>query len=311
MSRPAAKTWVDHVGDFVIHLGEEERSPHTISNYKTDVESFGRWYQARHGEPPELSSLSKGDLIGWKSHIELTGGRKGPAAPASINRRLSAMKKFITWAQAQNLAADFTAPKRVKVQAQSEPRSLKWEERAALLQAVADYGTPRDVLVIRLGIEAGLRVSEMASLLGTGVVISPRKAELIIKGKGHKFRVVPMTMALKNAFLAHDYQRYLGLPEPVLIGVRGALSIRGLQFLAEKYARLADLGGKKRGIDDFSIHCLRHTCCYWLLNHPKEKKRVTLEEAAYLMGHSDVNTTRLYATPHKEQLAARMMERDE
>jgi integrase/recombinase XerC len=312
MSRSAAKSWAGHVDEFIAHLASEERSDHTIRNYQDDVKAFGAWYQTQYGEPPELGAVAKIDLVRWKEHIDLWGGRKGSrAAPATTNRKLAAMRKLIAWAKEQGLNPGFTPPKPVKVQVQPEPRSLTWDERTALIHAVEEFGTPQHQLIIRLGIDAGLRVHEMAGLLGSDLTLSERKSTMTIRGKRGKQRTVPMTQVLRKAFFAHGYQRYIGQKVHILRGPRGPLTIRGLQWIAEKFAGLAPVTKKQRGIPDFSIHCLRHTAAYWMLNHPKKEQRFTLQETAHILGHSDINVTRLYVTPHEEEIGEWMAQRDD
>jgi integrase len=186
------------------------------------------------------------------------------------------------------------------------------QERGALLRAVEADNDPQHILIMRLGLDGGLRASEMTGLLGTDVIVSARKGVLNVRGKGRKYRVVPMTPALKEAFKAHRCARYVGKPVRVLVGRRGPLTIRGCQDIANRYAGRARVPGKKQaGIPDFSIHTLRHTAAWWMLNHPRPEKRLNPFEVAQIMGHSDVKVTMQYARSHSEQLIERVTNLDD
>ena len=68
-------SWDDLVARFLAFLQDEERSPHTIRNYKDDLASFAAWHRSRSGDGPEPGSLAKRDLVDWRQSVEATGGR--------------------------------------------------------------------------------------------------------------------------------------------------------------------------------------------------------------------------------------------
>jgi site-specific recombinase XerD len=92
MTEPA---WPDLVDRFTAHLEEEERSEHTLRNYRDDLNAFARWYRGQHDADPELGTLSKRDVVDWKGSIEATGGRGGGRAELpTVNRKLAAIRSF-------------------------------------------------------------------------------------------------------------------------------------------------------------------------------------------------------------------------
>ena len=258
-------TWSDRVDQFVAYLRDEERSEHTRRNYRDDLLAFAAWYrQGNAEEEPELHRLGKRDFLDWKEHVEKQGrkdreGNIHAAALATVNRKLAAVRSFVRWAQELGLASPFDPPKPRKRHGQRKPKSLEPEERKALLKAVEARHDTRDILLIRIGLEAGLRVSEMAALLWSDVKISERKGEMRVEGKGNKERTVNLTKTLRHAFLEHGYQRHRGKDRPVLEGQRGGLSVRGLQDIVERLARITRVG-KRVGLDGCTAHTLRHTC---------------------------------------------------
>jgi integrase/recombinase XerC len=311
MTRAAstAPSWSDRVDQFLEHLRQEERSEHTRRNYRDDVLAFSDWYRDENRqEEPELSRISKSDILGWKEHIEKHGradrqGTYHPAALATVNRKLSAMRAFLGWARELGyIDPRVDAPKPRKRHGRPRPKSLEPEERKALIRAVEARHDTRDVLLIRIGLEAGLRVSEMASLRWSDVKISERKGELRVRhGKGNKERTVDLTKTLRNAFLEYGYQRHHGKDKAVLEGQRGPLSVRGIQDIVERLAAITRVG-KRIGLEGCTVHTLRHTCADWLLN----EVNLSVPEVAEILGHSDLKTTMVYLAPHKGRLADRM-----
>jgi site-specific recombinase XerD len=77
----------------------------------------------------------------------------------------------------------------------------------------------------------------------------------------------------------------------LLIGKRGGrLKARGVERVIESL-------GKQSGVE-VTPHVLRHTFAKNLVD-----AGVTLEKVAMLLGHSNLNTTRIYITPSQADLA--------
>jgi integrase/recombinase XerC len=309
VSDPTRPSWADCLDQFLTHLRDEEKSAHTQRNYRDDLLTFAAWYRDHNGgDDPELARIAKRDILDWKDHVEKQGGRQDrqgkphAAALATVNRKLSAVRSFVRWAQELGLSQAFEPPKPRRRQGRSKPKSLEPDERRALIRTVEARGDTRDILLIRTGLEAGLRVSEMAALRWSDVKISERKGTVLVRhGKGNKERTVDLTKSLRTAFLEHGYQRHRGKDKPVFDGQRGGLTVRGIQDIVERLAGITRLG-KRVGLDGCTVHTLRHTCADWLLN----EVGLSVPEVAEILGHSDIKTTMIYLAPHQGRLADRM-----
>jgi integrase len=83
-------------------------------------------------------------------------------------------------------------PKQVKEQ-RPGIRWLNRPEQHGLLRRIERYGDLRDLGAIKVLLNTGLRVSELANLLWSDVEISDRKGSLIVRsGKGTKRRTIPL-----------------------------------------------------------------------------------------------------------------------
>jgi site-specific recombinase XerD len=302
--------WTNRVDQFCAHLEtEEERSSHTRRSYRDTLLAFASWYRQQHGEDPELARIDKRDALDWKDHIERNGradrqGNVKPAALATVNRKLSALRMFVRWAKDQGLADPrLDAPRPRKRHGRPKPKSLEPDERKALLKKVEGQGDTRDILLIRTGLEAGLRVAELAALHWSDVKITERKGSLTVRhGKGNKQRAIDLTKSLRHDFLEHGYERNRGKDKPVFTNSHGkGLSVRGIQDIVERLAATTRVG-KRIGLDGCTAHTLRHTCADFLLN----EVGLSVPEVAEILGHSDLKTTMVYLAPHTGRLADRM-----
>jgi integrase len=172
------------------------------------------------------------------------------------------------------------------------------------LKKAEGQGETRDILLIRTGLEAGLRVAELAGLHWSDVKITERKGRLTVRhGKGNKQRTIDLTKSLRHAFLEHGYERNRGKDKPVFENAHGkGLSVRGIQDIVERLAATTRVGRRPVGLDGCTAHTLRHTCADWLLN----EVGLSVPEVAEILGHSDLKTTMVYLAPHQGRLADRM-----
>jgi integrase len=167
------------------------------------------------------------------------------------------------------------------------PAFYEFEDYARLVDAAARIGT-KELLVVLLGGDAGLRRGEMIGLRWTDVDL--RRGHLRIEQaqwkhtvdtpKSGKGRVVPMTNALAAALQKHRHLR----GERVLCLEDGAPApghtVRDWLEASQRRAGLAVMG---------SLHKLRHTFCSHLAMRGAPPKAIQ-----ELAGHESLTTTLRY-----------------
>jgi integrase/recombinase XerC len=273
---------VDWRAGFREHLEEEERSDNTVNSYLSDLDIFAKWFKKTQGDfaPNLVTAL---DLRDYKREL------LQKSKPGTINRKLSALSTFLVWAKDAGLIHSIPKiPKQVKEQ-RPGIRWLSRLEQHALLRRIERYGSERDLGVIKVLLNTGLRVSELADLLWSEVEISDRKGSLIVRsGKGAKRRTIPLNKDARSGFLLLGYDSNQGIDKPVMIGQRGSMTRRGIENLVEKY---------RGDLDGFSCHSLRHTFCKNLVDGG-----IGLEKVAALAGHESLETTRRYCQPSYHDL---------
>lgn len=114
--------------------------------------------------------------------------------------RRSALRSFYGWAVATGMTEGNPAELLPRVgESKPKPRPAPDSMWAALL-AAAD---PRVTLMARLAGEAGLRRAEVARVRGDDVVDDIVGSSLVVRGKGGKQRLVPLTAGLAAAVRAY------------------------------------------------------------------------------------------------------------
>jgi integrase/recombinase XerC len=293
-SRPqpdTPKTWAEALARFDRHLADLERSQHTHANYREDLTAFAEWYEHTFQEEPQLALLAPQELREWKAHLR----EERKLEPATVNRKLAALRSLLKWAEANGHAPEIRAPKSIR-KVQPPPRWLDLKQQRLLLRAAERHGGWREEPLVKLLLHTGLRVDEAAALTWEDIEIRPRSGQLTVRrGKGRKQRVVPLNAeareALERLRTAYPRQQH-ARPGAVLYGQRGPLTARGIESILQKVAHHARL-------PEVSPHVLRHT-----FGHNLASKGVPIQVIADLMGHESLETTRRYVQPGADDLAA-------
>jgi site-specific recombinase XerD len=317
-------------------LQEQDRSPGTVEKYVEAVLKFLAWYEREGGEermPLQLEALTPIALIGYRNHLQ----HEQQKSVSTINLRISALRAWCGWLVDQGyLASDPST--RVKLVSTSKDATGSSSKReglnssqvnALLRQAQASGEPERNYAIIQVLLQTGIRLSECSGLRFGDITFGERSGMLLVRaGKGNKARSVPLNSSAREA-LAVYVAPQLGLEdgekkekvslkvllktlaarwpkpgtpqalEPVWLSRKGgALTSSAIgQMMAELVKAAGTLAPQET-----SVHSLRHTFARSYLSiYPGD-----VVGLATLLGHSSLNTTRLYSQPAVSQLAARV-----
>jgi len=272
------------------HLTRVGKSPNTVKAYSHDVTAFARWLEQTIGEDFSPQAVDSRDIQEYKGYL-----MRQRLTPATINRRLIALRGFFRWAKQAGLAEDnpFDVIEKVLIKQQQDtaPRWLDRQEQLALLRAVRKARSKRDLAIIQTLLGTGLRISELAALRVSDVEISDRKGCLHVReGKGSKARDIPLDNKTRQTLSNYLDRRQEDGSEQLFLGQRGPLSKAGINYLVTKYAYQARL-------EDCTSHTLRHTFAKNLVD-----ANTPLDQVATLLGHESLDTTKVYTRPSKRDL---------
>ncbi len=283
---------------FLAGLARDDLAPATLRGYRYDLRHFVAWHHTVHDGPFVLEKLAGYELIAYRQHMVADGLR-----PATVNRRLDALRRLCRWARGTGaLAADAARDVRpMRTARNRQPAGLTDVEVHALLRAAgaSSHGlAARNYAMVQLMLQAGLRVGEVAALRMADVIISDRSGGVRIRhGKGLKAREVPLNATVRRALKQHLDQRPTPDQDAALFvsSRETAMPVRTIQAVMTSLARRAHL---KRVAA--SAHTLRHTFALGYLRDNPGK----LVELASLLGHESLDTTAIYTRPSRDDLAA-------
>jgi site-specific recombinase XerD len=245
-------------------LGESTRRA-----YRGDVQEFGRWLAGRRLRVRDVDVRVLTEYA-----AELGRARPRKLAPATIARKLAAVRSFLRFTLGASQVPDASlAPRRPR----RLPETPKPAEIEAALEALQGDGplAARNRALVELVYSAGLRSAEAVGLELADVDFD--REQLHVRGKGGKERIVPL--GEEAALLL---ARYLHEARPQL--ARGA---ENAVFLSARGRRL-DTSTVRRVFAH--PHRLRHAFATHLLEGGADLR--TIQD---LLGHSSLSTTQLYS----------------
>ncbi|GHU89390.1 recombinase XerC [Clostridia bacterium] len=256
--------------DFARHLKLAEKSEATIVKYTHDVCKFAEYL----GGAP----LTKEAVIDYKTKLRADG-----RATIGINAVIAALNSFLEFAE---LSALKIKPYKVqRAQFRNSNREITREEYNRLLTAALNGGNRQLWLIIQTICSTGLRVSELRFV----TVEAVRAKQLTVTNKG-KTRVVPLTDKLCAKLTKYIYKE--GLTHGAVFLGRDCQPIGRYTVWREMKKLCAKAGVEPKKVFP---HNLRHL--FAVSFYVKSRDIVKL---AALLGHSDVNTTRIYTLESDE-----------
>ena len=227
-------------------------------------------------------------------------------APPTLARRLSAIRQFFRFllsdgARPDDPSAGLDAPRLGR----PLPKSLGEAEVARLIAAAAARPGEEGVrlrCIVELFYATGLRVSELVGLPLAAAQRDPRF--LLVRGKGGKERVVPLSAPARQALALWLDCRSRSLPggrqansrmARWLFSSRGAAGHLTRQRCGQLLKELALAAGLDPAL--LSPHVLRHAFASHLLDHGAD-----LRSVQQLLGHADIATTQIYTHVQSERL---------
>lgn len=281
-------------GFFTARLPQQRVSAHTVSSYRDCMRLLLGFAQGRTGKQParlELADLNAELVTAFLDHLEADRHN----GIGTRNVRLTAVQSLFRYAQLQCPEHAALIARVLAIPAKRRDVTLvSYLTRAETdaLVASPDRSTAlgwRDHLLLVVGVQTGLRVSELRALNWADVTFGAG-ANLYTKGKGRRDRhtpLIPATAGLLRGWMGH---RDAGLDEPVFATrQRTPLSTDAVADLIDRHVSAAALRCPSLAQKKVTPHTLRHTCAMNLLHGG-----VDLVTIALWLGHSSTKSTEVY-----------------
>jgi len=276
---------------FIEYLNYEKNySPHTVTAYKKDLESFQVFCKNEYDES-DISKLPYTIIRSW-----IVGLVDSDISNRSINRKISSLKSFYTY---------LVKTKQIRQNPLAKHKSLKVSKKVNipfsqrelaevldLFDDAKDFESLRDKLIIELMYTTGMRRSELIGLKLSSVDLSQNTVKVL--GKRNKERQIPLLNSVVSTIEIYQKQRNkmeTGV-DYFLITKKGKKMYPTLVYrIINEYFSKVSLKIKK------SPHVIRHSFATHLLNEGAD-----LNSVKELLGHSSLASTQVYTHNNLKEL---------
>lgn len=271
--------------EFLDYLrAEKDVSHHTIKNYTGDFNQFINFLNSK-SITPKLNIVTTQVIRRYISHLK----NERDFSTYTIRRRIHSLSSYFKYLMEQeylskNPMLSIHAPK----EPETVPKYLSKEEINLLLDMPQKYSPDhalRNKVILETFLYTGIRRQELLGLNWDDIDFGEKT--LTVKfGKGKKQRIIPIGEPLLSDLWKYLQNRLPLTIQAVFISDYGnRLSVTALSQFVRRYMKI--LGFDKKG---YTIHTLRHTFASHLAQN--ETSILTIQK---LLGHSDLNTTQIYA----------------
>ena len=268
---------------FIEYLNYEKNySPHTVTAYKKDLESFQIFSKKEYNES-DLSQLPYSIIRSWIVTLV-----DSDISNRSINRKVSSLKSYYNY---------LVKTKQISQNPLHKHKSLKTSKKVnipfsqkevfevlELFENSKDFESVRDKLIIELMYTTGMRRSELIGLKLSSVDLSQNIVKVV--GKRNKERQIPLlnsvTKTIRNYLILRGEN--VAKNDYFLITKKGEKMYPTLVYrIINEYFSKVSLKIKK------SPHVIRHSFATHLLNEGAD-----LNSVKELLGHSSLASTQVY-----------------
>lgn len=263
------------IAEFKEHLILEERSVATIQKYIRDVKAFMAYAQN--------SAITKETVIAYKKYLQEN------YAVRSVNSMLASINSFFSFFGWNDLKV-----KSLKLQQQvfcPEEKELTKEEYTRLCRAAVRKHNERLNLILQTICGTGIRVSELQFI----TVEAARCGEAVVSCKA-KTRTVFLVKALRQKLLRYAAEQ--GIESGMIFVTRTGKPISRTNIWREMKALCVEANVNPEKVFP---HNLRHLFARVFYGIEKD-----IAKLADILGHSSINTTRIYiistGTEHRQRM---------
>lgn len=308
MKRVKETLFFQYVTSFLdVYLKDQiSRSKNTIESYRDALTIFRRYVLIEKKLKIKnflMVMCTKELVLDYMDYLKSNSYKA-----STINHHLTALRSYLWYVSDidityQSLALSISHIPLVR-EIQSERKYLSNEALKAIFQMPSGSKAIRDVTILIILYETAIRVSELIHIKLNDLFLNKENPYILIRGKGDKERIVVLsTKALEhlNNYLKNYHGKNINtdiLFYSKIKGNYGYLSESTIETFIQKYANKV----KEMYIDiDIPDKVYPHMFRRSRATHLYQDN-IPLEIISRILGHSSIETTKIYAKPSLKQL---------
>lgn len=274
--------------EYLVEIEVRKFTPRTIKSYRNNLNLFLRFCE----EEAQITKMEELTLsVVRQFTLYMTSrGKSG----SYVNSLLKVAKAFIQYCHDEDYGG-FNTKKNFKwcKQEKAVIMAFKPEDVKKMLQSCRGYDflNIRDAAILTMFFETGIRCLELCNIQKSDI----HEDFIIINGKNHKQRVVPITPVLRKALMKYDEaaENYFTLKN---IDDYYFLSFHGRQLTNAAVEHIV----KRHGAGIEGIRVSPHTCRHFYAQQ-HIKMGTDLYTISRLLGHENIHITQTYLNSLRDE----------
>lgn len=272
----------------------QEKASSTVYCYIVDIMLLINYlktkdkYQNLEIDKSFIELIELQDLYGFLSYVKNERNNSSFARA----RKIASIKSFFKYCETKlkiinnNPCRELEVPKKPNKQI----NYLNLDESKRLLKDIVGRNKKRDLAILTLFLNCGLRLSELCNIRFKDI----KEDTLVVRGKGNKDRTIYLNEMCLRAIKDYMEERkhikhsYLFVSER-----KNQLCKRQVQYIVQK--NISSIG---LDVSKYTTHKLRHTAATLLYKH----SNVDIRTIQTILGHKNISTTTIYTHVDNEQV---------
>lgn len=207
-------------------------------------------------------------------------------------RKIASIKSFFKYCETKlkiidnNPCRELEVPKKPNKQI----NYLNLDESKKLLKNIVGRNKKRDLAILTLFLNCGLRLSELCNIRFKDI----KEDTLVVRGKGNKDRTIYLNeMCLKAIEDYMEERKHIEHSYLFVSERKNQLCRRQVQYIVQK-----NISSTGLDISKYTTHKLRHTAATLLYKH----SNVDIRTIQTILGHKNISTTTIYTHVDNEQV---------
>jgi site-specific recombinase XerD len=272
----------------------QEKASSTVYSYIVDIMLFIDYlktkdkYQDLDIDKEFIKLIELQDLYGFLSYVK----KERNNSPFARARKIASIKSFFKYCETKlkiinnNPCRELEVPKRPNKQISY----LNLDESKKLLKDIVGRNKKRDLAILTLFLNCGLRLSELCNIRFKDI----REDTLVVRGKGNKDRTIYLNeMCLRAIEDYMEERKYIKHSYLFVSERKNQLCKRQVQYIVQK-----NISSTGLDVSKYTTHKLRHTAATLLYKH----SNVDIRTIQTILGHKNISTTTIYTHVDNEQV---------
>jgi integrase len=258
---------------FLVEQSDEEKAKNTLKKYEHNINLFIEWL-------PDAAQVNKSIVIDFKRHLlEDLHFRTN-----TINNYVVSINKFLYWCGIE----DCKVKQLRKVHAASNSEILSLQDYKRLLRFARRMGQEDTYLIMKILAMTGIRIEELSFF----TVENVKSNYIHVRNKG-KERSIILRQDLAREI--RQYCRNNGIWEGQIFSCKTKGKMMAKSTIWRRMKKIAGVARVRK--NKVHAHSFRHLFAKMFL----EEYNGSIAELADILGHSNLETTRIYAKTTDEE----------